>query len=288
MKTDALLYRLLQDHPPLVFELAGLPVPDTSYQLVAEEIKETHFRFDGVLVPSAASGESPVVFLENQFQPDADFYARWFASIFLYLRRHPEHRWWRAVVLFPSRTTDTGQTLGFEELLSGGRLTRVYLDEWLATDPESPGLSLIQLLLAEPDRAIDKAREILAEDFPIWPDFRGWVETLLIYKLPRLTREEIRAMVHLFDVDLKETRFYQEVFAEGADFGRQKGEAKLLIRQLRKRLGTLAPAQEAVVQALPEERLDALSDAVFDFSGLEDFTRWLAQNAPNLTAPHTD
>jgi predicted transposase YdaD len=40
------------------------------------------------------------------------------------------------------------------------------------------------------------------------------VETLLVYKLPRLSREEIRKMLNVLNVELKETRFYQEVFAE--------------------------------------------------------------------------
>jgi predicted transposase/invertase (TIGR01784 family) len=284
MKTDALLYRLLQDHPDLVFELAGLPHPTVPYQLRAEEVKETQFRLDGVLLPPVVTADAPLVFLENQFWPDDDFYARWFASIFLYLRQHPEQRWWRAVALYPERRTDTGQTRGFEELLAG-RVTRVYLDELVAALPESPALGLIQLLLAEPDRAILKAREMLAVQIPSWPDMHAWVETVLIYKLPRLTREEIRKMVHLIDVDLKDTGFYRSVFAEGADFGRQEGrlqgEADLLLRQLRRRVGGLNAEQEAMIRRLSEDRLHALGEALLDFSGPEDFARWLAQNIPH-------
>ena len=181
MKTDALLYRLLQDHPDLVFELAGLPTPVQEYKLLAEEVKETRFRFDGLLLPAEVSQEAPLVFLENQFQADPDFYARWFAAIFLYLRRHPEQRSWRAVVLFPCRATDNGNTLGYEELLSATRIRRVYLEDWLTQNPASPGLSLIQLLLADPDQAIAKARGILTGTPQVWPDFAAWVETVLIY-----------------------------------------------------------------------------------------------------------
>ena len=46
------------------------------------------------------------------------------------------------------------------------------------------------------------------------------METLLVYKLPRLSWEEIRTMLDIFNVDLKQTRFYQEVFAEGVAEGR--------------------------------------------------------------------
>lgn len=114
----------------------------------------------------------------------------------------------------------------------------------------------------------------------------AWVETVLIYKLPRLTREEIRKMVHLFDVDLKDTGFYRSVFAEGADFGRQEGrqegrlqgEADLLLRQLWRRVGGLNAEQEGMIRRLPEDRLHALGEALLDFTGPDDLTRWLAQN----------
>ena len=62
-----------------------------------------------------------------------------------------------------------------------------------------------QALLAEP----------VADGVPNGPGLVDWVETLLVYKLPRLSREEIRKMLNVLNVELKETRFYQEVFAEG-------------------------------------------------------------------------
>jgi predicted transposase YdaD len=83
MKTDTLFYRLFQDRPALVFAVAGIPLPaGADYSLRAEEIKETAFRLDGLLVPGAGTEGHPLVFLEVQFQPDAAFDARWFAEIF--------------------------------------------------------------------------------------------------------------------------------------------------------------------------------------------------------------
>jgi predicted transposase YdaD len=53
-------------------------------------------------------------------------------------------------------------------------------------------------------------------------------------------------MLGLTDIDLKQTRFYQDVFAEGAQEGRQEGRREegvvLILRQLRRRCGELAPA----------------------------------------------
>jgi predicted transposase YdaD len=41
------------------------------------------------------------------------------------------------------------------------------------------------------------------------------IETMLVYKLPALSREEIQTMIGLTNQDLKKSRFYQEVRGEG-------------------------------------------------------------------------
>ena len=48
MKTDTLFYRLFQDRPALVFEVAGLPRPGgIEYSLRAEEIKANEKKIFG-------------------------------------------------------------------------------------------------------------------------------------------------------------------------------------------------------------------------------------------------
>jgi predicted transposase YdaD len=68
MRTDSLFYRLFQDWPELVLELAGLETPAAGYVLRAEEIKQTGFRLDGVLAPPDDRPDGPLVFIETQFQ----------------------------------------------------------------------------------------------------------------------------------------------------------------------------------------------------------------------------
>ncbi len=46
-------------------------------------------------------------------------------------------------------------------------------------------------------------------------------------------------MLHLPEIDLKQTLVYQEALVEG----RQEGEAALVLRQLRHRFGVLDPQQ---------------------------------------------
>ena len=68
MNTDTPFYRLFQERPATVFELAGLPVPENpAYRLHAEEVKQTAFRLDGVLQPETGRDDLPLIFVETQF-----------------------------------------------------------------------------------------------------------------------------------------------------------------------------------------------------------------------------
>ena len=81
---------------------------------------------------------------------------------------------------------------------------------------------------------------------------------------------------------------YQEIFGQGRQEGRQEGRAEgeargrqteaaaMTLRQLNRRCGPLTPATTSRIQALPLEQLEALADALLDFSGPEDLTAWLA------------
>jgi predicted transposase YdaD len=96
---------------------------------------------------------------------------------------------------------------------------RVYLEEALQEPTPTRGMRVLGLLLAEPAAVVAEAQALLAEPAvdgaPHGPALVDWVETLLVHKLSRLSREEIRKMLNVLNVELKETRFYQEVFAEG-------------------------------------------------------------------------
>ena len=51
-----------------------------------------------------------------------------------------------------------------------------------------------------------------------------FIETILLYKFPKFSREEIEAMFSLSD--LKQTRVYQEAKAEGKAKGKAEGKAE--------------------------------------------------------------
>ena len=79
--------------------------------------------------------------------------------------------------------------------------------------------------------------------------------------------------------DFTQSRAYQEIFGLGEARGEARGEAKVALRQLSRRCGPLSEATTARIQALPLEQLEALAEALLDFSGPEDLATWLAANA---------
>jgi hypothetical protein len=60
--------------------------------------------------------------------------------------------------------------------------------------------------------------------------------------------------------------------------GRFQGEADLVIKLLTKRLGALSGAQEKTIRGLMLEKIEALGEALLDFTSPSDLARWLRNN----------
>jgi predicted transposase/invertase (TIGR01784 family) len=277
MRTDSLFYRLFQRLPRLLFELVGDASDHAeSYRFTSEEIKETAFRLDGVFVPPESQPTWPLFFIEVQFQRDSTFYSRFFAEIFLYLRQQQPRHPWQAVVMYPTRAIDPGIHPHYEALLSSSQVQRIYLNEWAA-----PRQTLLQqvvgLVLATPDQTGGEARAIITQarqesvDNAKTQSILELVETIVAYKLKGLSRKEIQAMLEFPDTELKQTRFYQDVFAEG--------EAAIILRLLQRRCGAVPPALTARVTDLSIADLEALGDALLEFQSLSDLEQWLEGHA---------
>ncbi|MDZ7995092.1 MAG: Rpn family recombination-promoting nuclease/putative transposase [Nostoc sp. EfeVER01] len=226
MKTDSIFYRIFQSIPSTFFELINQPPQLASaYQFSSVEVKQLAFRIDGVFLPNTP--DLPIYFAEVQFQPDKKFYSRLFTEIFNYLDKTELTNNWRGVVIFPNRSVDTGDTERYTELLNSQRVTRVYLDELSSIEASSIGIETVKLIIEPESTATIKAVEIVNSARQQIPDVTTireiiqLIETILIYKLPRLSQEEIGKMFGLNE--LKQTRFYQDVFAEGKQEGRQEG-----------------------------------------------------------------
>lgn len=77
-----------------------------------------------------------------------------------------------------------------------------------------------------------------------------------------------------WDTELKQTRFYQEVFAEGETEGELKGELKgerkLLRRLLVRRFGPLPGWAEVKLAVAAPAQLEAWGERVLDAATLEE------------------
>jgi predicted transposase/invertase (TIGR01784 family) len=280
LKTDSIFYSIFQTDPGILFELLEQSSDRAQgYEFRSVEIKQLAFRIDGVLLPKPDAPDQTVWFVEVQFQKDEHFYHRFFAEIGLYLAQHPKTEDWKAVVIFPNRKVEPEQRHLHRAQLNSDQVHRVYLNE--LKDSGALGVGLVQLILASPKKAIAHVQSLLSRT-----DAQGQtnpkiiaiiklIETIVVYKFPELSREEIERMFGLSE--LKQTKVYQEALQEGKQEGKQEGldhERSLILRQLERRVGKFSQKARSQVLALSFTELDSLGEALLDFSTPSDLNDW--------------
>ena len=72
------------------------------------------------------------------------------------------------------------------------------------------------------------------------------------------------------------TRWYLEGQQEGRQEGRQEGTVKTLERQIRRRFGSVSAGVTDRLHTLTQVQLEDLTDAILDFTSVEDLEKWLA------------
>ena len=308
MKTDSIFYRLFQTFPGTFFELINhQPSEASAYEFASVELKQTAFRIDGVFLPVPNLREHPIYFLEVQFQKDPEFYARFFCEIFLYLRLYAPTKAWRAVVLFPRRSLEPTEVEAYRVLLESSQVTRLYLNELGDAAEQSLGVGIIKLVVETKKRTpvrvrqlVDKARSELTDEAQqrVVLDL---IETIVLYKLPLISRQELARMFSLSD--LKRTRYYQEVRQEVREElqqevreelqqevreelreelqqeVRQQEALELIRRQLLRRIGAVNPQLQERIEQLSVNQLEDLAEALLDFSNEANLAAWLHENS---------
>lgn len=66
---------------------------------------------------------------------------------------------------------------------------------------------------------------------------------------------------------------------KGIEQGKREGEVSIVMRLLKRKVGELDPEVEERVKGLSVSQLEELSEALLDFSNLEDLTTWLRNDA---------
>jgi predicted transposase/invertase (TIGR01784 family) len=239
MITDPLFYRLFETSPETFFMMLGMAAEvakETAgrYQYQAIEFKETAHRTDGVFLPKEAG--LPIYFLEVQFYPLPSVFADLLAKVFTYLKRHDPAQGFVGVVLFADRSLEPAEAAPYRPLCDAGLIRRFYMDEMPEVADAPLGLSILYLIRQTESQAPGMARDLVSRakteiaDSAFRADLIELIETVVIYKLPRLSREEIQAMLKVRDI--RETRVYQEALEEGEKKGRDRAIVKLAAKKL--------------------------------------------------------
>jgi predicted transposase YdaD len=289
LKTDHWFYGLFQSAPDLIALLlpsegaAGASaVPflgpdspgDALYRFEAPELKAVNHRLDGAFWPrsgEAGTPERPVVLLEVQMHAKPGFKHRLFAQTARFLQLQPQVQHLSVVVVVPHQRLRLGPAQLPQQL-------QTFLDSviWLSLEDlgQRAELDPLLALLMLPVRPQAELKTSSQEILESRPDLFSAVQTILLERLPLLTREDLMEFATIPAKDLRHTRVAQEWMEEG----RLEGEVKVTLRLLNRRCGPLSEVITARIQALPLDQLEALADALLDFSESADLAVWLEQH----------
>ncbi|NET62637.1 MAG: Rpn family recombination-promoting nuclease/putative transposase, partial [Symploca sp. SIO2E6] len=186
------------------------------------ELKELAKRIDGVFLPKTDG--DPIYFVEVQFQPDPKLYYRIMQEAFVYLGQNSWQYGWCAVVFWAKRSLDPGIPMCYDVLVQGGSLRVFYLEDTPDTS-NSIGLGLVRLVVEQTSNVKNRVKQLerCARALPVAQQ-RNMIELIeqaLVYKFPDRPWRELEAMFGL--TEWKQTRFYQEVEAEGIQKGIKQG-----------------------------------------------------------------
>lgn len=264
--------------PELLFELIEQSVPDADrYRFDSVEVKETAFRIDGVFLPPDDSESKVIFFSEVQLQKKENLYKRFFAEIFVSLRRAEiDYDDWGGVLIFGSRSMEPSSSVWYRSLLESPQVFRIYLDEvehW----PEPPlAIELVLLAMSSETETPDRARALLdrSEQEGRQQDILELISTIMMYRFPKLGWEAVAMMLDIQDVRLEDTRAYQEI----AEKQGQSVRVSMTLMQLTELIGDLSDVIQAKIATLTLEQLDALGKALLRFKKLTDLEAWLSEH----------
>jgi predicted transposase/invertase (TIGR01784 family) len=121
------------------------------------------------------------------------------------------------------QSNDVTIPLRYQEI-ADRRLQRIYLDEMPQDTNTSLGLGILKLVVEPEARAGELARSLIERTKQEFEDARNQkqllelIETIVIYKFPQLSYEEIETMLNLEEI--KQTRVYQDAKEEGIEQGK--------------------------------------------------------------------
>ncbi|MFM9104769.1 MAG: DUF2887 domain-containing protein, partial [Cyanobium sp.] len=216
MKTDHWFYGLFQSAPDLVALLLpqgasaapslGPDAPgDALYRFDAPELKAANHRLDGAFWPRSGdvgTPDRPVVLLEVQMHGKPGFKHRLGAQSFRFLQLHPQVEQLAVVVLVPHQRLNLGPARLPQQLQAFvDGVVWLSLGELGQQADLDPLLSLLTLPVRPEAELQASSQQILARR----PDLLSAVQTILLERLPLLTREDLMEFATIPAKDLRHT-----------------------------------------------------------------------------------
>jgi predicted transposase/invertase (TIGR01784 family) len=263
--------KFLAENFPADFATWLLGEPITLTKLSPTELSLEPIRADSLILLSSAD---IIVHLEFQTEPDsimafrmADYYLRLF-------RRFPNKRIIQIVIYL----TPTGSELVHQNVFETEVMRHQFQVIRLWEQPTQPfleatGLLPLAVLTQTPDKA-QTLRQVAAKIDAI-PEKRVQSNIAAasgILAGLKLERDFINQVLRK-DI-MQQSVIYQEWIEEGA----LKEAQSLVLRLLTLRIGDMAPKLRSQVQALSLVQLEALGEALLDFSEPIDLVNWLKKN----------
>jgi hypothetical protein len=246
-------------------------------------IKEREVRLDGLFLPPAEQlPHKLALIMEAQMAAEPEFLLRLYNESSLLLRHQHRQgqpvRYWRVLVICPSRDLNFGDPIPVEEFL---RERVIWIE--LAPDrlpPSAPPLQRALAMLLLPEAQLPKAAAAIREQASatqLQDEIDDVIAAILLSRFNGRSITDICAMGGITVDDFTNSVAYREIYGLGQREGRQAEASTLTQRLLLRRFGPLAIEQQARIQALPLAELEALADALLDFQTAADLTAWLAQ-----------
>ncbi|MBV8883516.1 MAG: Rpn family recombination-promoting nuclease/putative transposase [Chroococcidiopsidaceae cyanobacterium CP_BM_RX_35] len=268
MAYDNVLKRLAEEYPS-VFVQWLLAVDELDIQKLPTELSLEPVRSDAVyFLPQLGQ----ILHIEFQTEPQSNAPLP-LRLLDYWVRLYRQHRRTIKQVVIFLKPTNT-EVVFTEEFAVGNTVHRYQVIRMWEQDP-TPLLANPALLplavLARTDAPTALLQQVAAqveliEELQQQREISAYTEILAGLKfdkdlIRRFLREEL----------MRESVIYQEIEQES----RQKGEATLILRQLARRVGQVAPEVRSQIQQQPVERLEELGEALLDFSSAQDLTDWL-------------
>ncbi|NEO11267.1 MULTISPECIES: Rpn family recombination-promoting nuclease/putative transposase [unclassified Moorena] len=246
--------------------LLGEPI--TMTQLSPSELSLEPIRADALIL---LNSDDFVLHVEFQTQPDSTMAFRMADYRLRVFRRFPNKQMRQVVIYLTSSTSELVYQTAFE--IPGTRHEFEVIRLWeQPTQPflESTGLLPLAVLTQTPDAA-QTLRQVAARVEAI-PEMRiqSNVAACAGILAGLLLKRDLINQVLRTDI-MQQSVIYQDI----KDEGRHEGEQSLILRLLLRRIGEVSPEMRSQVQALSLPQLEALGEALLDFTKPEDLDEWM-------------